>query len=131
MDMLSNSKLSPPSKTNQWPNTRAKKGLFYGVKDPVFGQDNLVVMLDSTWTEVGTIIEHQKRTMAMQDKAVKELKAANGALAAQLNDAHERMENLRAAYREMKRAQLVKENPDLGAAEQTEFVDGKPLPSFL
>jgi len=108
--------LPPPNKTGQWPNARARKGEFYGVNDPVFQQDQLCVMLMSTWTEVGTIIEHQKRTMKAQNDGVKKLQAANDALAAQLNDLKERYDNLRDAYRTMKSEQLKKANPDLGAA---------------
>jgi hypothetical protein len=124
-----NSPILPPSQVRQWPQTPAEKGKFYGVTDPVFKKDQLVVMLDSTWATVGTIIEHQKRTMASQDKAVKELKAANGALAAQLNDMQERMDNLRAAYREMKRAQLTNEIPELAGADAGN--DTKTPTSFL
>lgn len=109
--------LPPPSKLGNWPNAPAKKGIFYQVNDPIFQKDQLVVMLLATWTEVGTVLESNKRVMAAQDQKVKELNAANHALAAQLNDMQERMENLRAAYREAKRAQLTTENPELATAD--------------
>jgi hypothetical protein len=129
MDILSNP-LPPPSRLNQWPNVPAEKGKFYGVQDPVFRKDQLVVMLAETWATVGTIIEHQKRTMKAQDDTVKKLQAANGALAAQLNDMQERYDNLRTAYRADKRAQLMQENPELAAADQPRE-SGKSQLSFL
>lgn len=129
MDMLSN-KLSPPSRLNQWPNKPAEKGKFYGVQDPVFRKDQLVVMLAETWATVGTIIENQKRTMAKQDQVVKDLNAANGALAVQMNDLRERYENLRDVYRSNKRAQLTQDNPELALADTaTQPKTGSP--SFL
>lgn len=130
MQQFLKSPLSPPSKLGQWPNVPATKGVFYQVTDPVFRKDQLVVMLVETWTEVGTILESQKRTMALQAKGVTELQAAKSALAAQLNDMQERYENLRSAYREMKRAQLTKDNPELAAADAATGINVSP-PSFL
>jgi hypothetical protein len=127
MDILSNP-LPPPKRTNQWPNIPAEKGKFYGVQDPVFRKDQLCVMLMETWTTVGTIIESNKRVMAQQNKTIKDLQSANGALAAQLNDMRERFDNLRAAYRENKRATLMKDNPELASAVGAEVV---PPTSFL
>ncbi|MFI5397587.1 MAG: hypothetical protein ACHQ9S_18780 [Candidatus Binatia bacterium] len=88
-------------------------------------QDQLVVMLVSTWTEIGTILESNKRVMAAQNQTVKDLNAVNGALTVQMNDLRERYENLRDAYRGMKEAQLKKENP--GVFQE----DAVKPPSFI
>ena len=124
MDILKNP-VPPRSKLGAWPNSPAKKGLFYQVNDPVFQKDQLVVMLLDTWTEVGTVLESNKRIMAAQDARLKDLHATNNALAVQMNDLRERYENLRTAYRAMKGEQLVKENPGVFQADA-----GEP-PQFL
>jgi predicted RNase H-like nuclease (RuvC/YqgF family) len=90
--------------------------------DPVFKKEQLCVMSMQTWADFGTLVESQKRTLKAQDKVIKDLTAANGALAAQLNDVKERLENLRSAYREMKRAQLSKDNPQLAEADKEPFI---------
>lgn len=116
MDMLSTPPTSPPSKLNQWPNTPAQKGKFYGVQDPVFKQDQLCVMTMDTWVDVGTIIKKNEQVMSAQNGRIIELKAANDALAAQLRDANERLKNLRRVRRKEMRADLERDVPELAAA---------------
>lgn len=111
MDMLSTKPQPPPSKLDQWPNTPARKGKFYGVQDPVFKQDQLCVMTMDTWVDVGTIIKKNEQVMSAQNGKIIELKAANDALAAQLRDANERLRNLRRVRRKEMRADLEKDIP--------------------
>lgn len=117
MDMLSPPPKAAPSKLDQWPTSRAQRGKFYGVNDPVHGLDQLCVMLMETWTDVGTIIKQNEITMAKQNGRVVELKAANAALAAQLQDANERLRNLRRVRRKEMRADLEKEVPEIVGAD--------------
>lgn len=116
MDMLSKPTSSPPSRLGEWPNSRAARGRFYGVMDPVFKQDQLCVMTMATWTDVGTLIKKQEETMRLQNGRVVELKAANDALAAQLRDANERLKNLRRVRRKEMRADLERFEPELATA---------------
>lgn len=117
MDMLSSKPPSPPSRLGEWPNSRAQRGKFYGVTDPVFKQDQLCVMTMPTWEDVGTLVKKQEETMRVQNGRLVELKAANDALAAQLRDANERLRNLRRVRRKEMRADFEKNEPELVAAD--------------
>jgi hypothetical protein len=121
-----NSPHSPPSQLDQWPNKPAERGKFYGVNDPVFQKEMLCVMTMETWTDVGTNIEQSKRVMALQAKKIAELMATNQALAAQVNDATERLNNLRTARRAEKRQELEGE---LILPGQREFFTNPPRKS--
>lgn len=121
-----NSPPSPPSQLDQWPNKPAERGKFYGVKDPVFQQDMLCVMTMETWTDVGTIIKKNEQVMAAQSKKIAELMATNQALAAQVNDATERLNNLRSTRRAEKRQELEGE---LILPGQREFFTNPPRKS--
>lgn len=114
---------SPPSQLDQWPNKPAERGKFYGVNDPVFQTEMLCVMTMETWTDVGTNIEQSKRVMAAQSKKIAELMATNQALAAQVNDATERLNNLRTVRRAEKRQELEGE---LILPGQREFFTNPP-----
>lgn len=118
MDMLSNKPPRPPSQPNQWPNSPALRGKFYGVQDPVFKEDQLCVMTMDTWVDVGTIIKKNEQVMSAQNGRIIELKAANDALAAQLRDANERLKNLRRVRRKEMRADLEKDEPMLADPQQ-------------
>jgi hypothetical protein len=126
MDMLSTKPPSPPSRLGEWPNSRAQRGKFYGVNDPVFQMDQLCVMTMDTWTDVGTLIKKNEEVMRLQNGRIIELKAANDALAAQLRDANERLKNLRRVRRKELRADLEKLEPELAAADTA--VPGAPVP---
>lgn len=130
MDMLSPPPKAPPSRLDEWPTARAKKGKFYGVNDPVHGQDQLCVMLMDTWVEVGTIIKQNEKVMNLQNGRIVELKAANDALAAQLRDANERLRNLRRVRRKELRADLERAEPELAEADKASPIS-VPTPKFF
>lgn len=130
MDMLSPPPKVPPSRLDEWPTARAKKGKFYGVNDPVHEQDQLCVMLMETWVDVGTIIKQNEQVMKAQNGRIVELKAANDVLAAQLRDANERLNNLRRVRRKEKRAELEQAQPELAAVDKAASVSTL-TPKFL
>lgn len=78
MDMLS------PPKQKTWPNAPAKRGEFYGLTDPVRGDQMLVVMSNDTWLDVGTELEKAKRVAKERGDKIVELNATNAVLVAQL-----------------------------------------------
>ena len=87
-----------------WPAGRAENGKYYGVTDR-YG-DHVVVMTKNTWEDLGTIIEKQRLTMKGQDTAIKQQSEYIQKLTAQFNDVNERLMILRAAHREVVRANV-------------------------
>lgn len=119
MDILSNPN-NVPSRQAEWPTAPAKRGRFYGVNDPVFKKDMLCVMTMDTWTDVGTMIANHEKVTKLQNGKIIELQAANGALAAQLRDANERLRNLRRVRRKEMRNDIEKYEPELAQADATD-----------
>lgn len=106
MDILSSSPPSKPAEQKSWPNARAVRGVTYGVNDPVFQIDRLVVMLWDTWVDFGTVHEALKRKVAQQDKTLVALNAAKDVLVAQLAQTQTRLDNLRASEKKRRRASV-------------------------
>lgn len=98
MDMLS----QPQSKKVSWPNAPAKRGEFYGVADPVWPAQQLVVMSNDTWLDFGTLMAKQRETMSTQNNTIIEQRAVIAQLTAKLNDVTDRLEATRTARKKEK-----------------------------
>lgn len=70
------------NRTAAWPTTRAQRGKYYLLPDPIHTGDQLVVMTVDTWTDFGTLLETTRRGGIAADQKVQELVAENRTLAA-------------------------------------------------
>lgn len=94
---------STPSKLH-WPHARAERGQTYGVEDPIFAGDKLVVMANDTWLDYGTAFEHIRRQCEDLTDAAQKLKVAYDAAIAALASVNEKHQNLRAAEKSRRMA---------------------------
>lgn len=99
MDMLSPNKASQPTLGEQkkWPDAPAVRGQIYGVNDPVFKKDTLVVMTAETWVDHGTNYERLRRDLSASLDAAQKLKLAYDTAVRELANLQEKHQNLRAA----------------------------------
>lgn len=86
-----------------WPTTRAERGKYYLLPDPVHAGDKLVVMSYDTWADFGTQLEIARRAGVNLDKQVKELVGEKHILAMQASDFKSRLEAIREVRRKEKR----------------------------
>lgn len=93
MDILSR----PPSLSKDWPEAPAARGKTYGVMDPVFKTEKLVVMSADTWVDYGTAFEKQRRELRDSLAAGQKLKVAYDTAVSELATLREKHQNLRAA----------------------------------
>jgi hypothetical protein len=81
-----------------WPTTRAERGKYYLLPDPVHSGDQLVVMSYDTWADFGTQLEIARRAGVEMNTRIKELvgdKLIITAQAAQYKDKLEAVQALR------------------------------------
>lgn len=97
MDMLSPA--SPPKSepAKHWPNAPAVRGQIYGVPDPVFPKDKLVVMTAETWVDYGTTHEKLRRDLNAAIDSGAKLKLAYDTAIRELANLQAKHQNLRAA----------------------------------
>lgn len=97
----------PPSKAEKsWPEARARRGETYGVPDPIYETDKLVVMTMETWVDFGTLHEALRRKVAQQDITLVQLHAVNAVLTKELADLKLKHDNLRAVVKRQRRASV-------------------------
>lgn len=89
-----------------WPTTRAERGKYYGLPDPVHAGDKLVVMSYDTWADFGTQLETLRRAGVALDKQVKELVGEKAVLTMQAADFKSRLEAVQEARRKEKRKEI-------------------------
>src|SRR6266705_917342 len=92
-------KLPSQSPQKHWPEVPAERGQHYGVADPAHKGYQLVVMLNDTWIDFGTLVEAQRRKIEQQDKTLLQLKATNDVLTAELAKLREKHTNLKESER--------------------------------
>ena len=121
MDMLS--KIFRPSRPDRpppgarvvedqgraWPCIKAVRGKYYIFNDE--HGDQMVAQTRETWEALGTVMEQQRRTMVAQDTCIKQQSDEIRRLMGRLDDANNRLENLRGNHRE-----LLKERVEAGMA---------------
>lgn len=107
MDMLSPTP-SPQRQTQSkhWPDARAERGIVYGVPDPIYAGDKLVVMLNDTWLDYGTQAQRMKRDLDAAIEAGKKLKVSYDIAIKELAELREKHENLKAAEKRRRRAAM-------------------------
>ena len=86
-----------------WPTTRAERGKFYSLPDPIHAGDKLVVMSFDTWADFGTQLEQARRAVHNLDKQVRELIGEKSILTMQAADFKSRLEAVQEARRKEKR----------------------------
>lgn len=91
-----------------WPTTRAERGKYYYLPDPVHAGDNLVVMSYDTWADFGTRLEILRRGGVEADKKVQELVGENKILATQAAGFKDKLEAVQDARRKEKKTGLYK-----------------------
>lgn len=109
MDILSpqpTSSQPTQPKAKHWPDTRAERGMIYGVNDPIHQGDRLVVMLNDTWLDYGTQGEAMRRQLEEAIQAGKRLKVAYDTAIAELASLREKHENLKRAEKRRRKAAL-------------------------
>ncbi len=133
--------MQPPSKPldymkpKHWPEVPMERGKFYEVADPMYPGTRIVTMMPLTWIDFGTMVEQQKRTLAIQDRTIREMKAQKDVLERQLADLDTKYRNLRRAYRKGKRSELETQlGPETVAKiekyEADQVTGAPPAPSF-
>lgn len=108
MDMLSPTPSHQPiqSKRDHWPDQPAKRGLTYGVPDPIHKGSMLVVMSNDTWLDYGTQTEKLRRDLATAHAAAQKLKVSYDIAVSELAKLREKHENLKASERRRRRADM-------------------------
>lgn len=107
MDMLSPPPRPQPTPSKQpWPHTRAQRGLTYGTPDPIHQGDMLVVMLNDTWLDYGTMVEKMRRDLKAALEAGEKLKVSYDTAIKELADLRTRYENLRAAEKRRRQVSM-------------------------
>lgn len=106
MDMLSVQTPSQPTQGKHWPDARALRGQTYGVNDPIYTGDRLVVMTNDTWLDYGTAFEQLRRQCGELKTAAEKLKVAYDIAIKELADLRERHENLRRAEKRRRKAAM-------------------------
>jgi len=102
--------LSPPkpkaeiAKPGVWPAAPAVDGKYYYVTDQ-FGAKCAAMTL-RTFETLGTIMEQQKRTLAIQDEKIKQIERINKQLVADKDAMLLNLNNLREKRRSEKRAEI-------------------------
>ena len=86
-----------------WPTTRAERGKFYRLPDPIHAGDELVVTSYDTWCDFGTQMETLRRGGMAASKQVQELIGEKQILAMQAADFKSRLEAVQEARRKEKR----------------------------
>ena len=86
-----------------WPTTRAIRGKYYRLPDPIHAGDELVVMSMITWVDFGTDMETLRRGGVAASKQVQELIGEKQILAMQAADFKSRLEAVQEARRKEKR----------------------------
>lgn len=104
MELLSPIPSLQPSNKKHWPDARAERGQTYGVPDPIFAGDKLVVMTNDTWLDYGTAFERIRRQCDELSAAAQQLKVAYDAAIAALASMNEKHQNLRAAEKSRRMA---------------------------
>jgi hypothetical protein len=95
--------------TRAWPAVKAVRGKYYIFTDP--HGDKMVAQTQDTWEALGTVIEQQRLTMRGQDTCIKQQSDEIRRLSGLLDDARNRLENLRGNHRA-----LLKERVEAGMA---------------
>jgi hypothetical protein len=85
-----------------WPTTRAERGKYYSMPDPIHAGDQLVVMSHTTWVDFGTMLEVSRRAGVEMDKRVKELIGENKVLTAQAANYKDKLEAIQDIRRKEK-----------------------------
>lgn len=83
IDIFSGKRDALGNRQAAWPTTRAERGKYYLMPDPIHTGDQLVVMSYDTWADFGTQLEVSRRAGVELDKRVKELVADKLILTAQ------------------------------------------------
>jgi len=89
-----------------WPTTRAERGKYYSLPDPIHAGDRLVVMSYDTWADFGTQMETLRRAGVNLSKQVQELVGEKQILAMQAADFKSRLEAVQDARRKEKRKEI-------------------------
>lgn len=92
------------NRTAAWPTTRAQRGKYYLLPDPIHTGDQLVVMTVETWTDFGTQMETMRRGGIEVDKRLQETLAENRTLAAMAGTYKDKL----AAVQEVRRKEKTK-----------------------
>lgn len=93
-----------------WPDAACKRGLVYSSTSPYLNEDGsvheIVVMDMRSWVDFGTMQESLRQVARKQDARIKELMGVVASRDIALADVTNRLENLREARRNEKRADI-------------------------
>ncbi len=99
--------LATTAPATQWPTMPAVEGKYYVFTDK--RATRMVAMTQRTFEFMGTEMEQQRRTLALQDTKIKDIQAISERLVEENRQLTERLQNLRSVRRVEKRVDLEKE----------------------
>jgi hypothetical protein len=91
-----------------WPTTRAQRGKYYLLPDPVHAGDQLVTMSYETWVDFGTQLETTRRAGIELDARIKELIGEKTILTAQAAKYKDKLEAIQELRRKEQTAKAYK-----------------------